>query len=128
MVKTKSPVNKIAYRAFFIFLVLDLGPRPSGCGGDCWYYFDVNVTETTGLADVVLTHRYIEWLSGGTDTRYDPVAKFGTDTVPAGGTLTDPDRWLCTCEHPESLTETWYGSSSDQECSGVSDSYTIDIA
>ena len=111
--------------ATYFNLKKNTGTKPS-CPETNWYYYDLNITETTGLANVTLYNRLRVWLNGDINgPYYDPISKFGTNIVSAGNTVTAHNRWFCTDFHPDRMTETWF-SVNDVICGIVNASFSID--
>lgn len=99
------------------------GIKPS-CPETYWYYYDLNATETTGDAPVTLLSRQRTWLNGEVEPlREDMVAKFGTDTIPAGETISAIDRWFCTDFSPDRITEILIGATNN--CTNITKQYSI---
>ena len=103
-------------------------PKPN-CIEKTWYYYDLNIVETTGLAPVTLSNRTTTWLNGDVEpTISDAAARFGTATVPAGGTITAYNRWFCSDYHPENRTELWLGRTNATGCPVVSTRFSNFVA
>jgi hypothetical protein len=104
------------------------GVKPN-CPESNWYYYDLNLTEITGLANFTLDRRLRTWLNGDVDGPfYDPISKFGVKTIMPGATVTAYNRWFCSDFHPDTMNERWYGRTLLPQCSEDSTIFSINVA
>jgi len=110
-------------------LCKNCGSPPAGFGGGNWWYYDVTLSETGGEVGVTVNSRQ-KCDSGSItplfcSTQTDIVAKFGSNYIPAGGSLVANNEWLWTDEASWTKSETYFGV--DGNSNAVSDSYSFTV-
>jgi len=110
-------------------LCKNCGSPPPGFTGGNWWYYDVTLSETGGDVGVTVNSRQ-KCDSGSItplfcSTQTDIVAKFGSNYIPAGGSLVANNEWLWTDEASWTKSETYFGV--DGNSNAVSDSYSFTV-
>ena len=90
--------------------------------------YDLEINENGGVG-VTLEKRtacfkYPE--PGECNDRYDAVDKFGTNRVEAGSSITARGKSVASAIHPNTFTETWYGTD-DNGNAVQTNTYTVDL-
>lgn len=124
--------NKAELEVSYEELRRDEGTNP-GCGDDeTWFYYDMKIYETSGIADVTLKsrRRCYYWIDDDYESSCDTLrvempSSFGGNVVQAGSSIDGDDRWFCVnTGYDYDVVETFY---SDTLGNDELISYTIDV-
>jgi hypothetical protein len=118
-----------SFNAVYTNLCKNCGSPPPGFGGGNWWYYDVTLSETSGNAGVTVGSRqkcYIEPVASFCDTvKTDIATWYGTNYIPAGGSIVRNNDWTWTEEASLTLTETFWGTDSNGNAVSRSYSFTV---